>query len=158
MKLTETEQKVVEDNHKLIYWFANLKGLDIEEWYGLLAIELCKSVIKHDESRGSLSNYYKMRCDTLLKKEYEKSQSQKRANNGIFELQDYQSVGTSNDIEDYLTSQDIFNSEFRDILELKFQGYSQKEIADKLGLSQSQISKILRKVRDELDIDRQREI
>lgn len=150
MKLTEEEKRVVEENYKLIYWYANLKGLDIDEWYGLLAIELCKAVVKYDPERASLSNYYKMRCDTLVKQEYRKTQSQKRANNGIYELRDYHTVGTSNDIEDYFVTQEIFNSEYREVLELKYQGYSQKEIGDKLGLSQSQISKILRKVRGEL--------
>ena len=60
MILTKEQQKMVEENHDLIYWYANIKKLNLENWYDLLAIELCGVVLKYNPKKGSLSNYYKI--------------------------------------------------------------------------------------------------
>jgi len=60
MKLTPEQSQIVADNHDLIYWYANMKHLDCEEWYDLLAIALCQAVIKHDPQRGTLATYFNM--------------------------------------------------------------------------------------------------
>lgn len=45
--LTYDEQKLVEDNHGLIYLVADCMDLDIDEYYGLLAIALCHAAQKY---------------------------------------------------------------------------------------------------------------
>ena len=45
--LTYDEQKLVEDNHELIYLVADCMELDINEYYGLLAIALCHAAQKY---------------------------------------------------------------------------------------------------------------
>lgn len=62
-KLTTIQQKMIEDNHNLIYWFINKYKLSESEYYGLLAIELCEAVIHYDESKGSLANYFHLVCN-----------------------------------------------------------------------------------------------
>lgn len=154
MKLTNEQAQIVEENHALIYWYANLKQLKLDDWYDLLAIELCKTVIKHHPEKSSLANYYKLRCDCLCNKEYQKTQAQKRFNLGVYDLEEVYNWTTPNDckyedVDDLQLIVDTFSSEYQEIIVLKYQGYTQGEIANMLGLSQSQISKILRKVRDE---------
>ena len=57
-KLTEEQRKFVEDNHNLIYSFAKKNGLDLEEYYGILAIGLCKAALSFDPDRGFLFSTY----------------------------------------------------------------------------------------------------
>lgn len=154
IKLTDDQAKIVEDNYKLIYWYAGLKHLDIEEWYGLLAIELCKAVQKHNPKKSSIANYYKLRCDSLVHKEYQKGNADKRSHEGLVDLEDL--YGTDNvsddgmfydDVDNYLHLKELFDGEYGDIIRMRWEGYTQQEIAEKVGLSQSQISNILREVR-----------
>lgn len=49
--LTEEEQKLVEDNHDLIYMMADCLELDIDEYYGLLAIGLCHAAQKYKKRK-----------------------------------------------------------------------------------------------------------
>ena len=155
MRLTEEQQKIVEDNHNLIYWYINYANLDFQEWYDLLAIELCYTVMKHDESKGTLSTYFKLRADGLVYKEYRKSQAQKR-----FHFDAEYIDATHSNTGDHLDNRiaiadtetevhDLFKGEYGEIMKLRYEGYSQTEIAEKLGVSQSYVSKILKKLRDE---------
>ena len=43
IKLTNDQRKLVEQNHNLIYAFLHTKNLNIEEWYDICAISLCKA-------------------------------------------------------------------------------------------------------------------
>lgn len=149
MRLSDEQRQIVEDNHNLIYWYCNLKNLDLEEWYDLLCIELCFTVMKYDPEKGSLSNYFKLRADNLTYKEYAKTKLQKRANNGIFELTDANMTPSLDDIQEAVELEEVFNVENGMILKMKAQGYTQHEIAEFFGVSQSHISKMLRKLKKE---------
>lgn len=137
---------MVEDNHNLIYWYINMKHLDVDEWYDLFAIELCKTIISFDETKGSLSNYYKIRCDNLFHKECNKLKLQKNSNNGIYQISDIKHLQSQETVEEQVMLEE-FMSDSSEILQLRIMGYTQTEIADKLGLTQSYISKILAKKR-----------
>lgn len=150
MVLTDDDRELVSENHKLIYWYLNLKGLDHDEWYGLLATELCKTIVKHDESLGSLANYFKIRCDGVVAKEFRKRNAKKRYHVPV-EYAD-ECNGELIDFDLIALEQFVENSDC-DVLKLKFQGYSQKEIAEIVGISQSQVSRILGEMRGKLTID-----
>ena len=141
----------MEENERLIYWYANLKGLDIEEWYGLLAIELCHTVSKFKPEQGSIANYYKIRCDGLVSKEIRKNFAKKRE--GVVMLLDDDYVGECVDMSG-ITMEMLLEEVDSDILNLKVQGYSQKEIALELGVSQSYVSRALKELREKLELDR----
>ena len=159
LRLTEDQQKIVEDNHNLIYWYIHLCNLDHQEWYDLLAIELCYTVMKHDESKGSLSTYFKLRADGLVYKEYRKSQAQKRYH---VDMEYIDNVGSDNGGgHEYVFNdktdtyvKDLFKGEYGNIIRMRYEGYSQTEISTALGVSQSYVSKILKRVRAKYDIDR----
>ncbi len=51
--LTEEQRQLAADNHNLIYSFAKFRGLDLEEYYGILAIGLCKAAKAYDKTQGT---------------------------------------------------------------------------------------------------------
>ena len=55
MKLNEKQKKLVEDNHKLIYFYAKKYNVDINEYYGTLALALCMAAQYYDETKGAFS-------------------------------------------------------------------------------------------------------
>lgn len=56
-QLTSTQQKMVEDNHKLIYGLAHKNHINFDEYYDVLAIGLCQAALSYDESRGQFSTF-----------------------------------------------------------------------------------------------------
>lgn len=149
MRLNDEQRKQVEENHNLIYWYANKRHLDINEWYGLLAIELCKTVMKYDADKGSLGNYFMLRCDGVMSKEYKKSQSQKRLHTEITYIEEAHAIPNTTDIERSYELQEWIESDTHGILQMKADGYTQKEIAEQLNVSQSYVSKIIKRLREE---------
>ncbi len=147
MRLTEEQANIVAENHSLIYWYIHLARLDIEEWYDLLAIELCYTVQKYDESKGSLGNYFKLRADGLVYKEYRKSQAKKRLSQSVQFFDNIDYLESPDISDDNMNFQEAVSGEHGEILKMKYEGYTQTEIAEVLGVSQSHISKILKKVR-----------
>lgn len=51
-QLNAEQQRLVEENHNLIYWFINKMRLSLEDYYGVVAIGLCKAAYSYDSSRG----------------------------------------------------------------------------------------------------------
>lgn len=68
--LTREQQELVEKNHNLIYEFAKKKGIAIDEYYGILAIGLCKAASAYDESRGKFSTIAYCCMNNILKEHY----------------------------------------------------------------------------------------
>ena len=54
-QLTSKQKELVEVNHNLIYKFASIKNVSIEEYYDILAIGLCKAAMAFDENKGKFS-------------------------------------------------------------------------------------------------------
>ena len=50
--LTKEQKELVENNHKLIYYYIHKNGLSVDEYYDILAIGLCKAALNFDESKG----------------------------------------------------------------------------------------------------------
>lgn len=137
---------MVEDNHNLIYSFIHSRGLCVEEWYGILAIELCESVIYWNENRGSLATFFYIRGDNAVSLEINKRNFHKRkANEDTLELK--------LDLLPHETHPhplvEIMQYGHEDIILMKYKGYTQQEIADKIGVSQKTISNRLSRVLEE---------
>ena len=53
--MTKEQERLVIDNHKLIYeymWKHHMYEDDVEDWYGLCAIGLCKAALIYTPARG----------------------------------------------------------------------------------------------------------
>lgn len=53
--LTKEQSDIASANHNLIYKYANDNGLNMEEYYGILAIGLCNAARIFDGSKGRFS-------------------------------------------------------------------------------------------------------
>lgn len=49
--LTEDERKLVEDNHDLIYMVSDCLDIDIDDYYGVLAIGLCHAAQNYNKRK-----------------------------------------------------------------------------------------------------------
>lgn len=53
--LTNEQKELVTENHNLIYAYAHKKDISLDEYYGILAIGLCKAAKAFDKSKGEFS-------------------------------------------------------------------------------------------------------
>ena len=139
---------------------------DFEDMYGILAIALCKAARDYDENRGSAFSTVAMgymlnecrnayRCD-----KYKNGKLSICSYNNIFSLSD------EDDTTEYLDilegKQDVwddvnliefnqFNEQLRKIAYLSYLGYNQQEIAKEMGITQSLVSRKLKKIRKEIE-------
>lgn len=157
MRLTEEQAQVVADNHDLIYWYIHKNNLSVDEWYDIFAIELCYAVMTHNPERGSLSNYFKLRCDWVF---CEIIQKQRDRSVEEFTSDYLDGNETSYDgaehILDQLEIEKLFQEKNGDIYKLIYEGYTQSEIAKIIGKRQATISRTLKRVRKS-NVHRQRD-
>ena len=149
-KLTSDQQKIVEDNHNLIYHFLHQRNLDIDEYYGIVAESLCKAVKSWDKSKANISSYFFQIARNDLYKHWRKEGAIKR---GLDEIKvDIKGLelDTGYDLEEsYILKEsllEIEKSEYSELFKLRLDGYSQNEIADILGVSRSTVHRRLREV------------
>lgn len=153
-KLTEEQVKMVEGNHNLIYWYLNKRGLEYSEYYDLLAIVLCETAVNYLVEKGSFSTYFKIRADSAINKEVRKLYAQKRIHcesvTTIDENYNFINPELERDIHDpynNLCFKELLNGEYGEVLKLVYEGYTQTYIAKKLNITQSEVSRILKRIR-----------
>lgn len=159
MRLTDEQRKIVEDNYGLVYGVMekyNLMGDD--EWESLFSLELCKAVYYHNPKISELSTYFYNRCKFLRLKTLDFTRRNIRCNIGVDESlvfldnEDFQHISLmeNDDDEDYLFQQllDQFPND-KELLTLKYEGYSQSEISKMLDISQATISRRLNNIKIE---------
>ena len=75
-RLTSEQQKLVSDNHNLIYKYIIKNNIDEEEYYDILCIGLCRAAKVFDESKGRFSTIA-FRCMENELNSYKRSQMKK---------------------------------------------------------------------------------
>jgi len=145
--LNDAERQKVEENHNLIYWYAHLVGLNLDDWYDLLAIELCYAVKKHNKDRSSLSTYYKMRCDGLVSREKRKEMTKKRFHFKVQYIENIHDDQCQYDMNGLVDNDVLHDEEFGEIIKMRYDGFTQQEIAKKMGASQSYISNVFKRLK-----------
>jgi len=168
--LTPEQQKLVEENHNLIYSYANQKGLNIDEFYPLLAEGLCKAALSFDPSKGKFSTIAYKTMERKMTHYYRDTNAEKRK--GDYELLYYHQEVYSEDGDekeyDWLSSLSsdenieeksifsvwiqkvsaILKYRERKILSLLSEGYGKEEILRKLGIGSSSYNNDLKKIRE----------
>lgn len=164
--LTDEMRKLVEDNHNLIYYYCNTNGLSVDEWYGVLAIALCKAAKMFDESKAKFTTLA-MKCmkNAVLHETRLKNADMRKANLYTVSLEtplnDTQTIadvlcGVDEVAEDVATianlSQKISTLTERERIYIKLSiiGYKQCEIGKIFGLSKAMISNIKNELRGKL--------
>lgn len=160
--LTEEQKRMVEENHNLIYWYCHKYNLDIEEYYGLFAIELCKAIQSYDPTKSKLSTYvirafWNKHCNW----DQAKKRNKRKANENIISLdQKFGKDGEEYKLSDFLTngksvedeiimiplSECGLNDKLMAVINLRIENsnITQQEMADKLGVSQAQVRRYLK--------------
>lgn len=170
--LTKEQQKIVEDNHNLIYGYAYKHNLDLDEYYDLLAIALCRAAMYYDGTKCKFTTYvYNCMCREVNNyKTYSKAKcrcvesnivsldvdvkTKDDKNNGSFEM--YCLPSNLIDVlpEDYVIQKIIYeqimlllSNKEKQIFKYKEQGLSEKEIANRFEYSQQNINYFVQKIK-----------
>ena len=168
-KMTEEQKKLAEDNHNLIYFYArkyHMSKQDFEDMYGILAIGLCKAARDYDESRGRAFSTVAM---GYMLNECRNAYRCDKYRNGKLSICSYNNIVPLSDEDDTTEYIDImegkqdvwddvnlieftqFNEQLRKIAYLSYLGYDQKEIGEQVGITQSLVSRKLKKIRKEIE-------
>ena len=78
-KLTAEQSKRVADNHSLIFSFCSKYGLDIDEYYDVLALALCKASQTYNPDVSAFSTYAYSTMKLEVWREYRKQKLYKSA-------------------------------------------------------------------------------
>lgn len=168
-RLTEEQRQLVSDNHNLIYAYAHKMNLDLDEYYDLLAIGLCLAACSYDPSKGTTFSTYaysamRNTCYMYWRRNYVSSHRIPKeliiSYNAPFG-DDFGKEELVNRLDDIFGTYDfsptpVELNEFlkslkkteRIILHDSYYGYTQTEISQKLGISQSFISRIRRTLKE----------
>ena len=159
-------EKIVEENHNLIYAFLNKCHLPTNEYYDLAAIGLCKAAKTWDCDRQKFSTYAYTCMFNEVMGEKRKYRCKKRIDNDelisldahIDEEQKLSILDIINDsysLEDeIITNIDVSNfvkslkGRDRAIVDLFTLGYVQDDVANIIGVSQATISRVKKKLKD----------
>lgn len=156
--LTEEQRQLAEENHGLIYSFAHKYGLNIDDWYGALAIGYLRGIADWDPKRGALSTCVFNKMLSVYGLEARKYRAAKRTAQIV--SFDAEVPGTANlsyhtylsDPHDHvgaaILSADLqcLSPQIQRILLLRIAGYSQQEISEIVGVSQPRVCKLLKTV------------
>lgn len=151
MKLTEEQRKIVEDNHNLIYGYCYKYNLNVEEYYGDLAIALCEAAQTYKEEKSKFTTYVYLKFGTTIKYLLRNQEKDRyKANYNIIGLDEKISIENPNisDISADLIIDDVTNN--NDVGKLLLQGYNQSEIGKILHYSQASIFRRIKKLRKTL--------
>ena len=167
--LDEQQKKLVEENHNLIYYALNKYKLNEEEYYDILAIGLCKAAIKFDPERSKFSTFaIKVMYTEFLQHDRNENATKRKENKNTLSLnyimRDPKNQGRKCEFGELLTDgrepfMEVIHMYLPDILtkrellacQLSYDGYSQTQIGEKLGVSQSHASRLLKKARIKLE-------
>ena len=170
MYLSAEQRKLVEDNHNLIYGFIHRHNLPVDEYYGVLAIGLCKAAHNFKIGKCTFGTYaeYMFKHELYVARYYDNKQP-KTVNTIViqadsedegneFNLLD--KVAVTEDTKDTVCDEvvkDIIIEEFksklpdikRKIFDLLIQEKKKKDIAEICGISKGRLSQIVTSIKND---------
>lgn len=174
ININREQQKIVEDNHNLIYSFARSYKVDLYEYYDVLAIGLCEAALVFDTNKGfqfSTLAYQCMKNEMRMIKRKEDTQ-RTIPEHLVCSLQDTIYISDSDGDETTLEEtivKDIFpnpeksvvnsimyrefynshlNNRERTIVNLLLKNKTQNEIADLISLTQPTVCRIIKGIKN----------
>lgn len=166
--LTKEQSDIASANHNLIYKFASDNGLNIEEYYGILAIGLCNAAKIFDESKGKFS-VIAYKCMQNEVYTYWRSLKRKNSippdmvysydalisgdeNDGNESFLDRLSISyDGNEIINSVISNmfiDGLTEKERSIIDMLLNGLTHNEIADNIGCTRQNVSYYIKQIRN----------
>lgn len=172
-ELNYEQQQLAEQNHNLIYSFAKSRKLDLEEYYDVLAIGLCKAALVFDENKGTFSTLaYKCMSNEYNKIIKKQTLKRKIPDNLLSSLDEVISVseedGSETTLYDYIKKnifpipdsstitnimiKNFYNNKLtkqeQKVFRLLVQDRTQVEISKTMGLTRSRIGQIILQIRE----------
>lgn len=169
--MTEEQRKLAEDNHNLIYDFIHKNGLNVDDYYDIFAIGLCKAAINYDSTKGEFStlafecmrNYFKNHLGYINKKGAIPQNQLMSYNACLVDVLDGEAdesfinsviLGSEFDVSEFVIG-DIIHFQFlnllkdreRVIVKLLESGLNQRQIAEKINVSQQIVSFNVKNIR-----------
>ena len=160
--------RLIEENHNLIYSLLYKYHLDVEEWYDLAAIGLCKAANTYNNGKSGFSTYaYKCMYTTIMMEKRKENAMRTIPQNQIVYYENQVSEESKeNDTSTFLnyipSKQDVENETIstlslenienelvgnkRKVFVLLKEGYTQSEISKIIGISKQRISKIKQEI------------
>ena len=172
-KLNEEQRSLIEKNHNLIYGYAQKKKLDLDEYYDILALALCRAALSFNSSKSSFQTYAYMimgsevnahrRFKVQPKRKLDKSVKEVRLDDPV-NLEDktkdsYSTIGefTINpsvplcDVcEGKIMADDmlsVLSDKERSVVLKKTDGLTEVEIAQQLNCSQQNVSHYVKRIK-----------
>lgn len=166
--MTRESQRLVEDNHNLIYKILKNTGLTEEDYYDLAAIGLCKAAETYNTSKYEFSTYaYKCMYNEIHKEKWRKNSLQKFIPDALilhydksisdesdtapcFEIymEKRYSGESQDDVLAKLIYEDYYNGlrkdRDREILDLFQKGYSHQKIAEIINCPVGTVARVKR--------------
>lgn len=150
--LNEEQKKLVEDNHSLIYSFINNYNLEPSEWYGIIAESLMKAARDYDESKGKLSSlFYSIARHDVASERRKMKRARDVSVLGITDTIEMQNEPGNKDfyIEVFM---DGLDDSQKEIVKYLYEGRTQAEIAELIGVNQSTVSRRIDSIREKVEM------
>lgn len=167
MTLTKEQKRLVEDNHNLIYYYCRKNDISIDTYYDVCAIGLCKAAATYDKEQSTFATYALYVINNEVKGIYRQNASRGKQDVQVFS---YDKILTNNygdecTLLDFIITDGkdaydssiltdfnkIWNQREKKIALLLYEGYTQKEISEIIGVQQPQISRIIKIMRRKVD-------
>ena len=161
--MTEEQERLVIDNHNLIYHFIHKFGVPIDEYYGICAIGLCEASLKYQPDKGtSFSTFASIIIKQNIMMELRKRSTRNKYISYMTNIstdEEY-SVSVLDKITNGLSAYDeilpydlgkILTHREYTIVSLILKGCTQTQIASSLKTSQSAVSRSLKSIRTKLN-------
>lgn len=164
--LTQEQQKLVEDNHNLIYSILRKMNLSDDEFYGIAAIGLCKAAMSYGKSNKVVfSTYAHHVMHAEIKNEFIRLGAKKRTGEiagfdalipGAVDLtigdtlratDTPYTVAVANEVLEFI---DSLPANYSEAMKLKMQGYTAQESYKQCNSTPKGVSMLLTGVRKEL--------
>lgn len=167
--LTEEQQAFAEEHANLIYGFLRKHNLPIDEFYGICAVAFVESVKRFDSSRGTAFSTY---CYSAMSMKMQAEYTRKKrkgcldvtvlslntpvyGTNTLLQFQDM--VPDSTDYISYIdcsesvrTAISKMGHDEKLVLNLHLKGRDQRSIGKKVGVSQTQVSRIIKRAKKKI--------
>lgn len=171
VQITGEQKQLITDNHNLIYSFLQKRSLDIEDYYDLAAIGLCKAAKTFEKDKSAFSTYAfccmfnevmhhkrKMKAAMRIGQSeliyYDNTENNEDGSSSLFDR-----IHCNTDTEDkIILSLDIerslknMNEKEMIILLMSTQGYKQIQIAKQVKITQAGVSRIKKRAIEKLKI------
>jgi RNA polymerase sigma factor (sigma-70 family) len=143
--LNDKQQKLVESNHNLIYYYAHEHDISIDDYYDVLALALCKAAYNYNHKKGAFSTFAMKCMKNELLQIYEKASAKKRIPSdkmshydNLWEINNFDNIDfstesnvISKEVTNHVISKisKLLNNNEKNVLFLLLHGYKINEIA-----------------------------